>query len=189
MKYIYFPQLYLSLYLCIPQITKFTHPKALQLHSKPEDVLDLRASGWEDNKVVITPEFAGSAVLLRLYGFLFFLPIQASTGSANMSLMISWLPWGNQKIGSAKKAWWLRGKRWVTPGIWVSSVDVWSLEPFFMVASFAMPLRTSLYFETFWNHTNEVNCKSFHYCVNVTYEVNWSKMLELWMSVDPDLPR
>lgn len=72
MKYIYFPQLYLSLYLCIPQITKFTHPKALQLHSKPEDVLDLRASGWEDNKVVITPEFAGSAVLLRLYGFLFF---------------------------------------------------------------------------------------------------------------------
>ena len=68
--------------------------------------------------------------------FVFFLPIQASTGSANMSLMISWLPWGNQKIGSAKKAWWLRGKRWVTPGIWVSgswktsSVDVWSLEPF-----------------------------------------------------------
>jgi len=76
----------------MPQITKFSHPKALQLHSKPEDVLDLRASGWEDNKVVITPEFAGSAGLLLLYVFCcccFFWPIQASTGSANMSLMIS----------------------------------------------------------------------------------------------------
>ncbi len=43
----------------------------LQLHSKSEDVLDLRASGWEDNKVVITPDFTGSAGLLLLYVFSF----------------------------------------------------------------------------------------------------------------------
>lgn len=35
--------------------------------------MDLRASGWEDNKVVISPEFAGSAGLLLLYVVVFFL--------------------------------------------------------------------------------------------------------------------
>ena len=119
--------------------------------------------------------------------FVFFWPIQASTGSANMSLMISWLPWGNQKIGSAKKAWWLRGKRWVTPREceflevgrlhpWM--FDLWNL---FYGGKFCNAVTYKFVFWNLWKPS-----ESFHYCVNVTYEVNWSNMLELWTSVDLD---
>lgn len=157
MKQIYFPQLYLSLYLCMPQITKFSHPKALQLHSK-QDVLDLRASGWEDNKVVITPEFAGSAGLLRLYVFLLLFLADPSIYRISQYEPDDFMTTLRQPKN------WKRQESLVTSREEVGDprhMSFWKLEDFirgclifgtfFMVASFAMPLRTrtSLYFETY----------------------------------------
>ena len=172
----------------MPQITKFTHPKALQLHSKPEDVLDLRASGWEDNKVVITPEFAGSAGLLLLHVFLLFFLADPSIYRicqyepddfmTTLRQPKNWkrqesLVTSREEVGDPRECEFLEfGK--LHPWMF----DLWNL---FYGGKFCNAVT---YKFVFWNLLVWKPSESFHYCVNVTDEVNWSNMLELWMSVD-----
>ena len=148
----------------MPQITKLLIPK-------PSNFIPNRRMSWTcvllDGKTTKLSSPRSLLVLLGCCGCMFFfLPIQASTGSANMSLMISWLPWGNQKIGSAKKAWWLRGKRWVTP----RHMSFWNLEDF---------IRGCLIFGTFYGgkFSNAVTYKFVFW--NLWNLVNPS--INLWM--------
>ena len=96
---------------------------AFPFWSSWKDVLDLRSSGWEDNKVVVVSESSGGFRWFR-WGVLKWKG--AAMGSYGHLTRCAF--WGNKKIGGSEKAWRIRGKKYGT------SAEFCCVVPFLLLA-------------------------------------------------------